>query len=286
MYRRLRLAIAALLLLAAAPLSAQNRAAATGSRAARQDAQRSIPLDKIDADSRNKVSAVINNPSIFRRLPLVVTECDPDLYLFLVKHPEVVVNIWDVMGISKVTLNRVSADTFRASDGAGAQGTVKYCYSTHDTQVIYADGTYEGPTFSRPVRAQCVLLLKSGYIQETNNRYYVTSRMDAFIHIEHVGVELLAKTFQPLVTKSADYNFTETAGFLGSISRTAEVNARGMARLANKLTRVEPELREQLTKLSANVAQKSAERQAAAAAAATQLASRRAGTPLPAKTNR
>jgi hypothetical protein len=114
--------------------------------------------------------------------------------------------------------------------------------------------------FARPLKAKCVLLLKSGYMQETNNRYYVTSRLDAFIEIDQVGVELLAKTFQPLITKTADYNFIETTAFLGNMSRTAELHPRGMQRLATKLSSVDPQIRDRFAELSLQVAERGVER--------------------------
>jgi hypothetical protein len=235
---------------------------ATSSRAARDSALGAIPLDKLDEADRQRVSATLGATSIFRRLPTQVTQCDPDLYLFLVRHPEVVVNIWEVMNISNVALDRTGKYTFRASDGAGTLCDVKFCYSDHETQVIYAEGAYEGPLFKRPVRARCVLLLKSGYMRETDGRYYVTSRMDTFIDIEHTGVEVLAKTLQPLVNRAADYNFVETAAFLGQVSRTAEVKPQGVSRLANRLINLQPDVRSRFAELALEVGRKAQERQA------------------------
>jgi len=234
---------------------------ATSSRAAREDAVRSIPLDRIPADMRGKIEGTLAASSLYRRLPVQVTQCDPELYLFMVRHPEVVVNIWEVMQISNVALERTGPDTFRATDNAGTACDVKFCYSDHETQVIYAEGAYSGPMFNRPIRARCVLLLKSGYMQETDGQFYVTSRMDTFIQIEHAGVEMLAKTLQVLVHRSADYNFVETAAFLGTVSRTAAANPQGMLRLAGKLTNLDPAVRDRFAELSLDIGTKARQRQ-------------------------
>lgn len=224
-------------------------------------------MDKLDPAIRVKVATTIAETSLYRRLPIQVIDCDPDLYLFLVRHPEVVVNIWEVMKISNLALQRTGPDTFRASDNAGTLCDVKFVYSDHETHVIYAEGMYSGPLLSKPVRAKCVLLLKSGYLQETNGRYYVTSRMDTFIQIEHVGLELLAKTLKPLMHRSADYNFVETAAFFGTLSRTAEFNSSGMYRLAGKLTNLQPEVRDRFAQLSLDVGSKARQREAVKASA-------------------
>jgi hypothetical protein len=253
-------------------LAGEGAVQATSSRVAREEAIRSIPLAKLDARDKNRVASTLGGASIYRRLPVQVTQCDPDLYLFLVRHPEVVVNIWEVMKISNVALARTGDDTFRATDGAGTLCEVKYCYSDHETQVIYAEGAYDGPLFNRPVRARCVLVLKSGYMRETNGRWYVTSRMDTFIDIDHAGVELLAKTLQPLVNRAADYNFVETAAFLGTISRTSEINPAGVGRLARKLTKLEPEVRDRFAELSSAVGRKARQREAIPTSATRPLA--------------
>jgi hypothetical protein len=104
-------------------------------------------------------------------------------------------------------------------------------------------------------------------MQETNGRHFVTSRMDTFIQIENTGVELLAKTLQLLVHRSADYNFVETAAFVGTISRAAELNSPGVCRLATKLTNCELEDRERFAELALGVSRKADDREAIQASA-------------------
>lgn len=258
-----------------APAAAENAQTGSNSRQARDDATRSIPFDKLPDDMQAKIKAVVQNPSLFRRVPVQVIDCDPNLYLFLVRHPEVVVNIWQVMGISKVTLDRIGANTYKGDDAAGTTGTIRLCYSNHDTQVLYAEGAYDGPMFSQPVQAQCVLVLRAGYVQETNGRYYISNRLDAFIHVDHVGLDLVARTFSPLVTKTVDINFRETAAFVGVVSRTAAANPQGIRRLAGKLTGLDDDVRVEFTRLSDEVA-KSQPRDATATASGSPAAK---GTP-------
>ena len=83
---------------------------ATNSRAARDDAAQSIPYDRLPAEMRSRVAAVVNNPSIFRRLPIATIDCDPDLYLLLLRNPEIVIDIWQIMGITNMALTRDGAE--------------------------------------------------------------------------------------------------------------------------------------------------------------------------------
>jgi hypothetical protein len=245
----------------AAPPSASftprsNSAEATTSDSARRDAIRSIPLDKLSDEDRAKVEGVLSNVSVFRRMPVRVVDCDPQFYLFLIRHPDVVVNIWEVFKISQLKLRETGDGQFQVVESAGASATIRYVYQSHNTQVIYGEGVYKGPLLSRPVKGRGVLLLKTGYVRETNGRYYVTSRMDGFLSIEPAGAELVTKTMSPVIGKTVDNNFTQTLAFIGSLSRTAEVNSRGVQRLGQQLMHVPPDVREQFVELAAGMPQK------------------------------
>ncbi len=230
--------------------SAEPANKASTSNAAHTDAIRTVPLEKLPAEVRPKVAAVLNDTSLFRRLPVQVVDCEPELFSFMESNPEVIVNIWQLMGVTNVKLDRTDGNHFRCSDGDGTTAVAEIVFRNRDTEIIYAEGLYEGPLFPRPVRGQCVGVLKSASQRETNGRYYVTVRLDTFLHVDNVGVELLAKIFQGVVGRTIDHNFEETVGFLGSVSRTAETNPRGMQRLAAKMNRVEPTRRQEFVALT------------------------------------
>jgi len=229
---------------------------ASTSLAARQNAIDSIPTGLLTPAGRAKVAWVLENTSVFRRLPVRVTVCDPDFYQFLVQHPDVVVNVWEVFGVSHLTLRQTGPDAYQVIDDAGTSGTIQFLYRSPDTNVAYVDGQYTGRLFGHHVRGRGIMVLKSGFVRDVEGRCYVTSRLDAFMNIEPGGAEFLTKTFQPLVGKVADQNFTQTVDFLGSLYRTAEVNRRGVQRLAARLEKVQPEVRQQFAQLAEQVGQR------------------------------
>jgi hypothetical protein len=170
---------------------------ATASPAARQDAIQSIPFEKLDAASRAKASSVLSNVTVFRRLPIRVVGCDPDLYLFLVRHPDVVVNIWEVLGIAQLRLRQTGTDSYEVAEKEGTKANMQFLYRTHDTHVVYGEWSYTGSLLPRTIHGKCLAVLKSGYVRETDGRYYVTNRLDAFLSVDPGAVELLTKTLHP-----------------------------------------------------------------------------------------
>ena len=184
-------------------------------------------------ETRDKLWSVVNRPDIYRRLPVVSIECDPDLYLHMIRHPEVVVSIWHLMGITQVETERVAPYVGNAADGAGTRSRIELVYGTPKLHVFYGVGDYEGPLLKNRITGKCVMALKSDYYKGESGETLVQNRLDVFLTIDQRGIAMLAKTLHPLVGKAADHNFVETARFMGRLSKTAEENGRGVQQLGS-----------------------------------------------------
>lgn len=256
--------IPALLLLLAWLLSEAARAAPPMpgllDKQTQQDAMAAIPLDRLNAEAQAKLQPVISQPSIFRQLPTTVTPSDPDLYMFLIRRPEVVVNMWQLMGVTKVQIQRTGDYTFNAADGAGTVCQVELIYGDRNLHIYYGNGTYEGPLLHRLIRGQCVMVVHSDYSQSADQQNFVTSRLDMFVRLDNVGAEILAKTLHPLVGRSADHNFTESTKFLGQVSRAAEAQSTGLQQLGARLTNIDAEVRDEFLKIAGAVHARAAAR--------------------------
>lgn len=239
---------------AALPARAESDSDASSSRTAREEAVRAVPWQRLAPEQRKLTQSIVNSAGIYRRLPTRVIDCDPQIFTFLVQHPEVIADVWRVMGISRVKLDKLPDGAFRGTDGAGTTGSVRFLTSewgadAKNTAVIFANGVYEGKPFVMPLKAQAIVLMRSASIQERNGRRYVTVHADAFVRVDQMAVELVARTVQPWVNATADRNLVETLTFLSNFSRTAEKNPDGMQRLAARLTTVDEPTRQELVQI-------------------------------------
>jgi hypothetical protein len=229
-------------------------------RSVRNEAVQAIPFEQFEQSLRAEVSGIVNSPSLYRRLPAQVIDCDPDLFLFLVRYPEVIVDIWRLMEVTKVQVTRTSPTSFSAADGSGTVANVHLIYSSPEVHVFYATGYYEGPLLRNRLTGSCVLVLRAAY-GSSGDRIQVTSSLDVFARLDNAGVELLAKTLNPLVGKTADYNFVETAKFVSQLSQASEKNGPGVQRLAANLTGIDPQVRDAFARYTDIVYQRGVLRQ-------------------------
>jgi len=184
-----------------------------------------------------------------------MVDCDPKMFTYLSKNPETLVEIWRKLDITRIELQRQSENSFRLADNSGTTGKLIIVEQNCDDRaqnriVMFAEGAYEGKPFHRPVRAQCVLLLRSGSMKETNGRDFVAVRLDSFIRIERASIELLAKVVHPLVGKTADRNFSDTLQFISSFSHAAETRPATIERLVSDLPHVSPESQDALIQIA------------------------------------
>jgi len=225
----------------------------TSSRLARNDAIRNFPLEKISPEARQRVEFVLKKPTFFRHIVVHDLECDPDLFLFLVRNPEILVNIWELMGVTHMQVLRSSRHQLHVDDGQGTVSAVEMMYGSPTVHIVHADGTYEGPLFGRTLKAKCAFLLNTQYARHADGRLLVRCQLDVFVRVENVGAGLLTKTLRPIASRMADYNFSESMQFISQISKASVNNGPGMQRLAKRLTGVEPEVQKRFTRLTATV---------------------------------
>lgn len=226
----------------------------------RHEAINVIPFNKLTPQATQKITAVIEKPSIYRRVPTQATNCDPEMFTCCLRSPEIVVNIWQLMGITTMTAERTGGYTWKGNDGMGTTGDVELIYGSENLHVVYADGFYEGQLLKRKMTGRTVMILQSAAAEGADARPLVTSRLDMFLQIDNAGIDLVAKSLYPLIGKTCDANFADTVAFIGKISQSAERNGPGMQQLAAKLQNVKAEVRDEFSKTATNVNQRAAAR--------------------------
>ncbi len=230
------------------------------SRETQADAKRKLPLQQMRGEAQEMVNQVIENPSFFRRMPTQLIDCDPELFKFIVRHPEVLVNIWDVMGITKVQVNRTGPYTFTADDSVGTICKCDLIYGNYQVHIYYGSGAYKGSMAPRQITGRCVCVLHSFASTSTAGDPMITGSMDVFLKLDNIGADLLTRTLAPFVGKTADYNFIESAKFISQISQVCEGNPEGAQVLAAKLQKIQPEVRDEFSRIVGRVGESAQKR--------------------------
>ena len=227
----------------------------SSSKSLRKQTVKSLPLNELTPETQDRINSVVLKPSIYRRLPVTSINVDPDHFRFLVRYPEVVVNIWQLMGVTKMDTTRTGPYTISSNDGAGTISSIELVYGTENLHIFYGTGTYEGPILKRKLTGNCVLVLRSESQIGPDGKAAQTSQLDVFLKVENATAGLIAKTIQPIVGSTADHNFVESLKFIQRLNRTTQKNGPGVEQMSQRLD-IDPAVRQKYAKVIDQVFQR------------------------------
>lgn len=226
----------------------------TSSHNQRQELIAALPMDRLTQQAQQRIAAVAQSPTLYRRLPTQAIRCDRDMFLFLTRNPEVMVGIWDLMGITNVQTRRTGPYHLEATDGSGTHCEVDLIYGDPNLHIYVAEGYYDGKLVAKPIQGKGVFVMRSTYTPSADGGTTVTGTLDCFVQIDSLGADLIARTLSSVIGRSADNNFVETARFMAQVSQASEQNPPAMLDVAKRMPQVTPAARVQFEQLIRKVA--------------------------------
>jgi hypothetical protein len=190
----------------------------SSSSSARKQAIAALPLDQLTPEQRARVNGLVKSTSYFRRLPKVTFAVEPEVYGYFLAHPDAAVSMWRAMKISKLEMWQTGRYEYEADTGDGSAGKIEVLLSTADKHLAICEGTYKSPLLSKPIAANSMVLLQTGFVTEADGTVYVTHRADLFVSFPSQTIDVAAKIFSPLAVALTDRTFTEISLFLRMIS--------------------------------------------------------------------
>lgn len=234
----------ALTLAVGSTAEAQNRAkSGSSNRTFRAEAVRSIPFSQMNKAAGQRIQRVVRNPSFYRRLPVESINVDKDHFRFLVRKPEVIVSIWQLMGVTQMTAERTAPYSVKTNDGAGTISDLELVYGNDDMHIFYGTGSYTGSLIKQKLTGRCVIVLQTRE-QNSSAGTSLTNQLDIFLKVDNAAAALVTRTIQPLVGTTADHNFVESLKFVQRLNDSTKSNGPGVKEMGKRL-RIEDSVRKE-----------------------------------------
>jgi len=186
-----------------------------------QASLKKLPWNELSPTIQTKIKHVVAGAPLFRRLPQQTVYADPEIYHFLLQHPDVVIGFWEHWGATQLSLREVKENHFVLKETTGTAAAVEVLYRTNDLCIVYAKGEYRGPLIAKPYHGEVLLFLRTQFTRDSMNEPMVVCDLDAFVQINSLGADVLAKLFFTSLAKVADSNFEVTVSFVSQVSKAA-----------------------------------------------------------------
>ncbi|MDB5344983.1 MAG: hypothetical protein JWP89_3360 [Schlesneria sp.] len=225
----------------------------TGSSAyaVRKQAIGELQAAELSADATTKVNRILNNLAMFRRLPTLNFEADPDVYNYFLRNPDVTVATWRAMEISKFQLRSTGAGCYEADAGDGSVGRIEILRQTPTETVIHCDGAFKSPLLPKPITARSVMRLQTSFTKEPDGRVVTTHSGDVFVEFPSQAVETVARVISPVSHSIADRNFKQISLYIHLMTQAMAKHPGWIENIGNKLDGVTGAQRQQFLEVSA-----------------------------------
>lgn len=225
------------------------RAEGDSSRKARQTAIEQIPLAQLTRPGQQSVKGVLDDLSLFRRLPTIHLAADRRVYEFFTGSPDVAVSLWRAMDISRVQMWQTGPNDYETDTRDGTWGKVEVLLRAADHYVIYCTGHFQNPAIKKPIQASAIMHLQPVFGPNGD----VTHTLDLFVSFPSQTVETVAKIISPVSNRIADRNFEEVSLFIVMMSTAMQTQPGWVHMLTQKLDGVLAERPQQLLTVTSAV---------------------------------
>lgn len=225
----------------------------TSSRRVKREAIQQLPLDQLTRDSRVEADKVLNDLSLFRRLPVVRVDADPRLLKFFTDYPEVAVGIWRAMDITTLSMTPKGLNTYESDSGDGSVGLITVLYRDAHQQLIHCEGLFKSPVLAKPIKARALMHLQTESTVEAAGRPLATCKADVFVSFPSTTVETVARVVSPVSNRIADRNFEEVAMFVRMMHVAMTQQPGWVEQIARRMDGVTQQRKEEMLDLMARV---------------------------------
>lgn len=205
------------------------------SKAVRKQAIAELPLNQISPEARQKSQALVKKLGMFRRLPTITFECDPQVYQYFLKNPDVAVSSWRAMEISQFQLNEIDPTHYKADAGDGSVGSVELYLQTPSETLIYCDGAFKSPLLPKPIVARSLMRVQTTFAKDRDGRIIGTHSGDVFVEFPSQTVDAIAKVIAPVSYGIADRNFKQMTLYVHLMSHAMAKRPDWIEVIGNKM---------------------------------------------------
>jgi hypothetical protein len=155
--------------------------------------QVSIAIESLPAHVRDNVKKVLERPTLQTRGPAEFFRGDPELYQWLLDHPDRGVSMWRRLGARCMDICDQGNGRFGWSDGQGTDVHWETIYRGPQVRVWYAEGEGRpGPALGT-IKVRAVAVLRYAQATDPRGRTVIRHQADLFLQTDSKAVALVAK---------------------------------------------------------------------------------------------
>ena len=186
-----------------------------------------VPWDRLAPDASGLVRDVVTRPLVARRVNGISYKSRPEVFQYLLDHPDFAANMSRAIKVGKYRVTPVSGG-YEANDGRGVHGFLKPVYADAQRRVFYLAGRYDPPLFPS-MAGRAVLVVDAVHVAgpDGTNRAMVT--VIGFLKVDSLLVRIVAKILRDFTQTAVDRKVQRFFRHVEKVSVRAAEDPAGLA---------------------------------------------------------
>jgi hypothetical protein len=179
-----------------------------------------VPLESIPEKFRDNVRLTIEKTTLFTQGPLESFACQPNIYYWLLDHPDRGVIAWRRLGAQCVMISDRGNGRFGWTDEHGSDLQWETVYAGNGRHIWYAEGKVRPALLMPlvPVKALVVLRFAEQEGQVANGGKIMQHQADMFLYTDSTGAALTAKLLGSAAPHMAEQCVTQMQMFFSGMA--------------------------------------------------------------------
>ena len=177
-----------------------------------------VPLDELHPALRERVRIVLEHPTLTSRGPLEAFRCHPNLYYWLLDHPDLAVHLWRGLGAKCTEIHRRGDGSFSWKDAQNGEVHWQTIVRSSKQRVWYAEGRVKAGPMLPAVAIRAVVVLNHQEGSDSKGKPAVRHQMDLILHTDNRAVNLAARLFGASAPRLAEEYVSQLQMFFGALA--------------------------------------------------------------------
>ncbi|HZY90240.1 MAG TPA: hypothetical protein VFE78_35790 [Gemmataceae bacterium] len=181
-------------------------------------AQTGVPLEQVVPAFRDRVRAVLAQPTLSTRGPAETFNCQPAVYHWLLDHPDLAVRLWYALGARCAVVEDRGGAVFGWHDEHGSDVRWQTVLHAAGRRLWYAEGRVKPGVLLPMVSFQAVIALDYTEGHDREGRPALRHQIHMYLHTDSHAAALAAKLVGASAPRLAEQYVAQLEMFFGGMA--------------------------------------------------------------------
>jgi hypothetical protein len=180
-----------------------------------------VALEEIPSGPREKLTKVMKSPTVSAVGPAEEFVAHPDMYQWLLDHPDRTAAAWRKLGVEAVEIKMLKDGRFTWKDENGSELTWQNVGQGPNGRIWYAEGKVKPALLLPTVPVKAVAIIAHSERARRSGDYIITHQLQIYLQSESKAANLVMRMFGDSAPKMAEQGSEQLLMFFSGIAKYA-----------------------------------------------------------------